>query len=264
LIPWLERCRRAAASDPTRFRLPLFFAAGGALSRIGSVEANTAERLRSAGLLLADGSTGYRVIGDGDAALARIACWLREEGLTAPWRDEALDVASDDGHVVGTIERAAVRVLGIRTRAVHLVGVRAGNGGIWVQQRAFDKATDPGQWDTLMGGQVGAGESIAATLRRETLEEAGLELDALGAILRAPSLTIRRPVAEGYMIEDIEVFRALVPAGLDPVNRDGEVERFECLGQTELVARLAAGAFTLEAALILGAELERHRDRGEI
>jgi len=27
---------------------------------------------------------------------------------------------------------------------------------IWVQQRALDKANDPGLWDTLMGGMVSA------------------------------------------------------------------------------------------------------------
>jgi hypothetical protein len=42
-----------------------------------------------------------------------------------------------------------------------------------------------------------------------------------------------------------------------PTNRDGEVERFECLADATLLDRLSAGEFTLEATLILGAELER-------
>jgi len=42
-----------------------------------------------------------------------------------------------------------------------------------------------------------------------------------------------------------------------PVNRDGEVARFECLGTAALVERLRADAFTLEAALILAGALER-------
>jgi hypothetical protein len=59
------------------------------------------------------------------------------------------------------------------------------------------------------------------------------------------------------MVERIEVFRGVVPDGVEPVNGDGEVERFERLGDAALVERLAAGEFTLEATLILGAELER-------
>ena len=119
------------------------------------------------------------------------------------------------------------------------------------------KSTDPGRWDTLMGGQLAAGETIADALARETMEEAGLDLSDLRGLTPAPPLLLRRPVREGYMVERISVFRAIVPAGVVPINRDGEVDRFECLEPSALARRLAAGEFTLEATLILGAELER-------
>ena len=41
------------------------------------------------------------------------------------------------------------------------------------------------------------------------------------------------------------------------MNQDGEVERFECLAPEALLERLAAGQFTLEAALMLAASLRR-------
>ena len=223
---------------------------------IGSVEPELAEALRTAGLITSDGE-GFRIEPPADRSLHRLAHWLRERRLCAPWRDELLDVPDASGAAVARVERAVVRVLGIRTRAVHLVGVGGDGDAVWAQQRAFDKSSDPGQWDTLMGGQVAAGESVATTLARETLEEAGLEIGALREMQRVAPLAIRRPVAEGYMIEDIDVFRAIVPAGVEPVNRDGEVERFELLGERALRARLEAGQFTLEATLILGAELAR-------
>jgi len=59
------------------------------------------------------------------------------------------------------------------------------------------------------------------------------------------------------MIEHIEVHEAIVPPRLRPENRDGEVARFECLATPELVDRLRADAFTLEAALILVEALRR-------
>jgi hypothetical protein len=73
----------------------------------------------------------------------------------------------------------------------------------------------------------------------------------------AGRITIRRPVSDGYMIEHIEVYEAVVPRGVEPANRDGEVERFEALAPADLVARLQADAFTLEAALILVEALRR-------
>jgi 8-oxo-dGTP pyrophosphatase MutT (NUDIX family) len=253
---WLARARREAAAPPLRPRVRLDLVAAGGPRRIGSIEPAIAERIASAGLPLRAMGDAYFVAAPADESLAAIARWLRAAQLAAPWRDELLAVAGEDGRSVGTIERAAVRVLGLATEAVHLVGVTPA-GETWVQQRAFAKSTDPGRWDTLMGGQVAAGESIVDTLARETMEEAGLAIADLRELACCAPVMISRPVREGYMVERIEVFRAVVPDGAAPTNRDGEVERFERLADAALVDRLRAGEFTLEATLILGAELER-------
>jgi 8-oxo-dGTP pyrophosphatase MutT (NUDIX family) len=258
---WLRQARTQAEAAPLRPRVPLELEAGNADAscRIGSIEPSVAERLRSAGLPLQSGGDGYRIVAPAATALPAIARFLHAEGIASHWRDEQLAVVDCEGRIVGEIERGVVRVLGLSTEAVHLVG-RDESGADWVQMRASTKSTDPGRWDTLMGGQVAAGESILETLARETMEEAGLDVAALHGLRRAPSLWLRRPVREGYMVERINVFRAVVPAGVVPVNRDGEVDRFECLDRSALVRRLAGGEFTLEATLILGAELERRAE----
>ncbi len=251
---WLLHARLAAALPPPASRVALRYGAAGPV--IGSIEPALAARARAAGLPFEPCDEGWAVANPGDPALAAIARWLHEEGVASRWRDELLPVVDAEDRPLAAMERSVVRVLGLKTFAVHLAG-RSADGGFWVQQRAFDKATDPGRWDTLMGGQSAAGESIAATLARETWEEAGLVADELHGLDRAADVIVRRPVAEGYMDERIAVFHAVLPAGVEPVNRDGEVVAFECLREAALRERLAAGAFTLEATLILGAELER-------
>ncbi len=246
--------RARADASAARPRGALWLGAPGEL--IGSIEPALAQRMAAAGLPIAAAGEGWCISADSeapaDASLARIARWLLAEGLVSRWRDELLTVIDAHGMPRGRIERAAVRPLGIATRAVHLIG-QATDGGVWVQQRALDKATDPGQWDTLMGGLQAAGEADLATLERETWEEAGLRLTDLQCLRATGRLTVRRPVAEGYMIEHIEVFAATIPFGLVPANRDGEVARFECLDAQALAERIESGEFTLEAALILGA-----------
>jgi 8-oxo-dGTP pyrophosphatase MutT (NUDIX family) len=222
----------------------------GATAAIGSVEPDLAQALVAAGLPLRAGDGGWRIDGAADASLAAIARWLHGQGIGSRWRGELLAVTDEQGRSVAAVERAVVRPLGIVTHAVHLVGVTPA-GAVWVQRRALDKATDPGLWDTLMGGLVVAHEAVPETLERETWEEAGLRLDALHDLAGRGRVTVRRPVPDGYMVERVEVFVATVPDGVVPANRDGEVERFECLAPDALGARLRADAFTLEAALVL-------------
>ena len=160
------------------------------------------------------------------------------------------------GERLGTIERGAVRVLGIATRAVHLVG-RAPDGRIWVQQRSKTKPNHPGMWDTLMGGMVSAADTLQQALERETWEEAGLRLPELLGSEHGGQVDFSRPSREGggvgYMVERIDWFRCTVPEGLEPCNQDGEVERFELWSPAQVRECIASGGFTLEAALVLGA-----------
>ena len=251
---WLKRARSAASAPPASVRAELRL--GAAELRVGSIDPVLAARISAAGLPLCRRGEAWVVTGVGHVSLAAIAQWLHQERICVHWRDELLPVVDADGHTLAVVERGVVRVLGLKTFAVHLVG-RSPDGGFWIQQRAFDKATDPGRWDTMMGGQVTAGETTEGTLERETMEETGLAMADLQALERCLDIEVCRPVDDGYMIEQIAVFRAVVPQGRMPENRDGEVERFECLHEDALLARLRAGLFTLEATLILGAELER-------
>ena len=248
-VDWLRDLRVRADRPPALVRDALLVETSDAA--IGSIEPSLARRMAGAGLPIKADADRWRITGRTlNATFASIAEWLRDQRLASAWRNELLSVSDATGVSVGAIERAAVRPLGITTHAVHLVGW-AEQGGVWVQQRAFDKSTDPGQWDTLMGGLIAAGESIADTLARETWEEAGLRIKALREVTPRGRLTVRRPVSNGYMVEHIHVHDAVVPAGITPLNQDGEVAAFECLGIDALHERLRAGAFTLEAALIL-------------
>ncbi len=206
------------------------------------------------GLLLCREGQAYTVQGPLEDGLARLARALRAAGLSHVWRDEQLAVCDDQGLPLASVERAVVRVLGIATRAVHLVGFDA-RGHVWLQQRAFDKANDPGKWDTLMGGMVGARDTLDGALERETWEEAGLRLEQVQDLEAGGWLHQRRPADDGtrhgYLVEDTFWSRCVLPDGVVPENRDGEVERFDCLAPAEVADRLQQDAFTDEAAMIL-------------
>ena len=97
-------------------------------------------------------------------------------------------------------------------------------------------------------------DSLAQALERETWEEAGLRLDQLAQLRHCGRITVRRPTSEigaGYVIEHVDWYRCVVPAGVMPVNQDGEVAQFRLMDGDEVAARLERDEFTIEAALIL-------------
>lgn len=261
---WRDYARQQVDLPPLRPRVPLL--AGS--RRIGSVEPGFLARLGDGcvhdGKALVEreeraGSTiAWHVGGEPTTTLARLAERLRAAHLAGPWRDEQLAVPDASGALVGTVERALVRVLGIRTHAVHLLGF-APDGRMWVQRRSLDKPNDPGLLDTLVGGMVPAAETSDSALQRESMEEAGLEIDRLQGVQHGGDATARRPSRDGggagYMDERIAWYRALVPEGVTPCNQDGEVSEFLLMDRAALVQAVLAGQFTAEAGLLLAEAL---------
>jgi len=251
MTDWQSLVAERAAQAPIRPRGVLRLGPGG--PAVGSIEASLAQRLIDGRLPLQCSLGGWHLTGPADSSLAEVARWLDSNGQGGRWRNELLAVTDEADRPVATIERAAVRPLGISTHAVHLV-VRTAAGEVWVQQRALDKATDPGLWDTTMGGLRSATETVHDTLARETWEEAGLRLSQLQTLVSHGRFTVRRPLQDpplGYMVEHIDTFAAVLADGVAPVNQDGEVAAFECIPVDTLRAQLQQDRFTLEAALVL-------------
>jgi 8-oxo-dGTP pyrophosphatase MutT (NUDIX family) len=263
---WLRCLRASAVQPPRQLRQPLWTGE----SVIGSVEADFLGKISlQPTIYLREqlskekrcGIMGWHVLGDVTTTLNDLAHALHDAGLAGVWRDEQLAVTDESGQRVGTVERAAVRPLGITTHAVHLAAQTA-DGRNWVQQRAFNKSNDPGLWDTLMGGMVSAFDTLQTALQRETWEEAGLHIADVERLRYGGRLTTKRPAVDGngagYVVEHIDWYCCTVPDGLVPLNQDGEVAQFALMKPPDLIAAMQRGEFTLEAALILADVMRLH------
>jgi 8-oxo-dGTP pyrophosphatase MutT (NUDIX family) len=262
-LSWFEQVQASIHQPPSTPRLPLLWAS----YPIGSVDAAAfaafvAQVELSDTLQFGPASSSslqsWQLLGSPTDALLRLANAMRQLGYAQVaylWRNEQLAVRTLDGAQLATVERGAVRALGITTQGVHLHGHTADNC-TWIQQRAWDKKTDPGRWDTLMGGMVSAGDSLASALARETMEEAGLGLEQVQSLRHAGHFTMHTPNSPDsgleYVVERIDWFECWIPDGVTPVNTDGEVQQFKLVSHSELVTMLSNGAFTKEATLILG------------
>ncbi|CUI45892.1 NUDIX hydrolase [Achromobacter kerstersii] len=198
-----------------------------------------------------------------NAVLEQTAELLRQANCLRGWRDELLDVMDGEAPL-GVIERAAVRPLGLLTKAVHL-NAWTPDGRIWVARRALSKSTDPGMWDTLVGGLAGSGEDLELALVRECGEEAGL--DAPDLAQRTPLRTIlriHRRLPEGYQVEDVLTSTCVLAADARPANRDGEVMEIAVAEVSTVVRQITDGEFTLEAALVLVEDIMQRQAAGQI
>lgn len=181
-----------------------------------------------------------------DTIMAAIAQVLHRNGCLRGWRDELLDVYGE-GRRLCVLERAAMRPLGLLTKAVHL-NAWSPDGRIWLARRADTKATDPGMWDTLVGGLAVSAEPLDTSLLRECAEEAGLnpadvhDRSPLRIILR-----MHRRLPEGYQVEDVLVSDCILPESVVPQNQDGEVSEIRLASVEETWSMLEAGLFTHEA-----------------
>jgi 8-oxo-dGTP pyrophosphatase MutT (NUDIX family) len=175
-------------------------------------------------------------------AIDGIARALSEEGLLSAWRGERYAVVDEFGEAPAfELERCAARYFGIRTFAAHVNGiVDSGPAArLWFGRRSPAKAIDPGMLDNLVGGGIPAGASIAATVIKESWEEAGIPASLAVRAQPAATLTLCRAHPLGLERETVFAHDLELPRDFSPAPIDGEVVEFR-LATVADAARLIA------------------------
>jgi isopentenyldiphosphate isomerase len=181
----------------------------------------------------------------------------RDRGLLTGWRDERFSFWHAECNTPDpqrpaflNVERSGFRWLGMLSHAVHVNGFSP-DGRLWCGRRALNKATDPGMLDNVTAGGLPSGETAQTCLQRELAEEAGL-FNLEGHVLQAAgSVRTSRIEPQGWHDESVLVFNLTLADTFIPVNQDGEVAEFMCLSAQQVLARMLAGEFTVDAVQTL-------------
>ena len=89
--------------------------------------------------------------------------------------DEVFPVVDEEGKTIGYALRSVCH--DGKSKLLHPVihlHIFNSAGKLFLQKRSMKKDTQPGKWDTSVGGHVAPGEEITEALRREASEEIGI------------------------------------------------------------------------------------------
>jgi isopentenyldiphosphate isomerase len=89
-------------------------------------------------------------------------------------REELFDIVDREDHIIGKATRQEVHGNPVLIHRVIHILIFNSAGDWYLQQRNWNKDTQPGKWDTAVGGHVDAGETYDAAAQREMEEELGI------------------------------------------------------------------------------------------
>ena len=88
--------------------------------------------------------------------------------------EELFDIVDREDHIIGKATRQQVHGNpDLIHRVIHIL-IFNSVGDWYLQKRHWSKDTQPGKWDTAVGGHVDAGETYDAAAQREMEEELGI------------------------------------------------------------------------------------------
>ena len=114
--------------------------------------------------------------------------------------DEVFDIVDERDRVIGQRSRAETHRLGLLHRAVHVL-VFDDAARVLLQKRSLSKDSNPGLWDTSVGGHLDSGEDYDGAALRETAEELGI------ALRQPPPLLFKLDACEQTGWEFVQVYR---------------------------------------------------------
>lgn len=194
---------------------------------LGFVSAPTALALTEAGLLVHE-DRGLVLLraADLENRLDAVRDALERAGLIDPPRGERMPVwIEPQEEMLCTIDRSAMRILGLWAVKVHVNGLVPGEAGpeVWLSRRSLTASAAPGLFDTLVAGGQPAQHTARETMIKEAYEEVGIAADMAEGAQLVAQMPARYSSPQGYHRELLAIFDLALPESFRPLHRDGEI-----------------------------------------
>ena len=147
---------------------------------------------------------------------------------------EFLDIINDNGKRIGIAPRTVCHGNPALTHQTAHVIVRSTDGRFLLQKRSMTKDTQPGKWDTAVGGHLALGETYDDAARREMTEEIGVTAPI------TPLFTMA--IRNDWESEQTMVFSAVCDGPFTP--QADEVDELRFWSADELNKAIGTGCLT--------------------
>jgi len=210
-------------------------------------------------------SEGLQTPEERNKALETVLLDLRKQNIFEAlrgWRDECYDIKEHfSSPALFKMERSATPLFGLRQYGIHINGfVRHSTRGscLWLQRRSPTKQTYPGLLDSMVGGGLAAGMTVAETVVKEAMEEANVPEALAATAIPAGSVSFFHRSGRGLFPNTEFVFDLELPESFQPGNNDGEVSGFELTPVKDIVGIITSQDYKITSAPIALDWLVRH------
>lgn len=239
----------------------------GAAEMLGLTPPIVADILVSSGLFVREDNHLWLAEGDVGEVLDAVRMTLAERGLIEPLRGENMPVMqAPDLAPIASIDRSAMRILGLWATKVHINGICRGSDdqpdAVWLARRSQLSRAAPGAYDTLVAGGVPFGAGWRETALREAWEEAGLEPAACEAMTAAGAITATYITDQGYHREHLVIYDLVLEKDFEPRCRDGEIESFDRMLFVDLAAAIGSPSLIKTSSGLACHDLLQRRSSG--
>lgn len=149
--------------------------------------------------------------------------------------EEVFDIVDRDDNIIGKATRKQVHGNpALIHRVIHILIFNPA-GDWFLQQRNWEKDTEPGKWDTGVGGHVDTGETYTEAARRELEEE-------LGIVTAEPDFLYKYFHSNGFESEMVSTYTCIWDGEIH-LNRD-EIMAGRFWHLEEIQQQKSTGIFT--------------------
>lgn len=149
--------------------------------------------------------------------------------------EEMIDVLDENGVKTGeVVTRKEVHKKGLWHRII-VVAIIDNNNQLLMQQRSYQKDTNPGKWDISVAGHVSAGQTSLEAAIREVEEEVGIHISTENLQYVLTSKHETKP-KEDYIVKHIHDFYIAKVSKIDMehiVLQESEVENAKLVNKRE-------------------------------